>query len=139
MKTVVSILRGRAVALGAMALVLAGCAAMGSATPEQAVTERSNAYWKARVVGDFAQAYGFTTPAYRKLHSVEQYRMQFGQGAAVEGAEVVKADCEEQKCTVRIKITATPALLGVKVGTIATHLSETWLLQDGQWWLYQDL
>jgi hypothetical protein len=27
----------------------------------------------------------------------------------------------------------------MNLGTIATHLSETWLLEDGQWWRYQDL
>jgi hypothetical protein len=40
---------------------------------------------------------------------------------------------------VRIKISAAPALAGMNLGTIATHLSETWLLEDGQWWRYQDL
>ncbi|MBN9576711.1 MAG: hypothetical protein J0H16_22685 [Alicycliphilus denitrificans] len=122
----------------AAALALAGCATLGG-TPEQIVAQRAGEYWKARQSGDYAKAYAFTTPSYRKLHSVEQYRLQFGQGATIQGAEVVKVDCETEKCTARIKINAAPALVGVNVGTIATHLSETWLLQDGQWWLHQDL
>lgn len=125
--------------LAGSAMALAGCAALAPATPEQAVTARSNAYWQARIKGDYASAYGYATPAYRKLHTAEQYRLQFGQGAALEGAEVVKVTCEPQKCVTRVKISAKPALAGLKVGTIATHLSETWLLEDGQWWLYQDL
>lgn len=129
----------RRLAAAGTALALAGCAAFTPATPEQAVTQRANAYWQARKAGDYTKAYSFAPPAYRALHSAEQYRLQFGQGAAIQGAEVVKADCSATKCSVRIKISATPALLGLKMGTIATHLSETWLLQDGQWWLYQDL
>lgn len=131
-----SILR-RGAALTA-ALALAGCATLGG-TPEQIVAQRAGEYWKARQAGDYAKAYDLTTPSYRKLHSLEQYRLQFGQGAAIQGAEVVKVDCGPEKCTARIKISAAPALVGVNVGTIATHLSETWLLQDGQWWLHQDL
>ena len=122
----------------AVALALAGCATLGG-TPEQAVAQRSAEYWKARASGDYATAYALTPPSYRQLHSLEQFRQQFGQGAAIQGAEVVKVDCEAEKCSARIKISAAPALVGLNLGTIATHLSETWLLEGGQWWRFQDL
>lgn len=120
------------------AVTFAGCATL-AASPEQAVEQRSGEYWKARIAGDYAKAYGLTTPSYRKLHTLEQFRMQFGAGAALQGASVVNVTCEPEKCTARIKINAAPALAGMNLGTIATHLSETWLLEDGQWWRYQDL
>lgn len=145
MKIILSNSLSRALAplrtIGATAMVaiaMVGCATM-SATPEQAVQQRSSEYWKARIAGDYAKAYSLAPPSYRKLHALEQYRMQFGSAATLKGAEPVNATCEVEKCTVRIKISAAPALIGMNLGTIDTHLSETWLLEDGQWWRYQDL
>lgn len=129
----------RAVGLAAMAATaLVGCATISS-TPEQVVQQRATEYWKARVAGDHAKAYALSTPSYRKLHTAEQFRKQFGSAASLKDAEPVNVTCEPEKCTVRIKISAAPALVGMNLGTIATHLSETWLLEDGQWWRYQDL
>ncbi len=124
--------------VAAAAMAVTGCATM-MASPEKAVQQRAGEYWQARVSGDYAKAYALSTPAYRKLHTLEQFRMQFGAGAALQGADVVNVTCEPEKCTARIKISAAPALAGMNLGTIATHLSETWLLEDGQWWRYQDL
>ena len=120
------------------AMALAGCATL-AAPPEKVVERRATEYWKARIAGDYAKAYSLSTPAYRKLHTAEQFRAQFGEGASLQGAEPINVTCEPEKCTVRIKISAAPALAGMNLGTIATHLSETWLLEDGQWWRYQDL
>lgn len=129
----------RAVGLAAMAAAaLAGCATISS-TPEKAVQQRASEYWKARVAGDHAKAYALSSPSYRKLQTVEQFSMQFGSAASLKGAEPVNVTCEPEKCTVRIKISAAPALAGMNLGTIDTHLSETWLLEDGQWWRYHDL
>ena len=131
-------LRRPALAAAMATLALAGCATLGG-TPEPTGAQRSAEYWKARTAGDYAKAYALTPPSYRKLHTLEQFRLQFGSGAAIQGAETVNVVCEVEKCTARIKINAAPALVGMNVGTIATHLSETWLLEDGQWWRYQDL
>lgn len=131
--------RGLALAAASIvSLVTVGCATMES-TPEQAVTKRANDYWAARASGDYAKAYQLLTPSYRKLRTQEQFRSQFGSGAAIKGGEVYKAECEPEKCTVRIKITASPALMNVKVGTISTFVDETWLLEDGRWWRHQGL
>ena len=128
---------GLAAALAAT--LLAGCASLGGGTPEQIVAQRAAGYWKARAAGDYVKAYSFSTPAYRKVNSAEKFRTQFGAGAAIHGGEAVKVDCEAEKCAARIKISATPALLGLNLGTIATYLDEIWLLEDGQWWRHQDL
>jgi hypothetical protein len=130
-----------ALASVAVVTVLAGCASLsvGSAPPEKQVAERSAAYWSARSKNDFAAAYAFATPAYRKLHTVEKFRMQFGAGVAIRRGEAVKVQCEEQKCSARVKLSTTPVLPGVNLGTIDTYLDEVWLLEDGQWWRYEDL
>ena len=123
----------------AVVLFAAGCASLGASKPEDAVKQRAEAYWKARAAGQVDKAYELTSPSYRKVHTFDQFKMQFGNGASIKGVSVVKVDCEAEKCTVRSTVEAAPALMGVSVGTIATHLDEIWLLEDGQWWRYQDI
>ena len=128
-----------ALAMACAAVALSGCAALSPSTPEQVVQKRATDYWKARVAGQVDKAYALSTPSYRKLRTPAQFKMQFGVGANVEAAEVTKVNCEAEKCTVQVKLDVKPALLGLKIGTISTYFDEAWLLEDGQWWHYQDL
>lgn len=125
--------------LAAGVLALAGCAAFKPATPEQIVEQRAKEYWQARVAGQFEKAYALSTPAYRKTKTADQFKMQFGAGVAVKSVEVTKVTCESDKCTTQVKLGVQPAMIGAKLGTIDSYLNETWLLEDGQWWHYQDL
>ncbi|WP_312843855.1 hypothetical protein [Diaphorobacter nitroreducens] len=131
-------LRWTTAAIASMAsLMLVGCATMGG-TPEQAVSQRANAYWKARMASDYKAAYELTTASYRKLRTQEQFRRQFGSTAAVNDAQVYQTTCEPAKCVVRMKLTTTPALPMLNVGTIPLYVDETWLLEDDQWLRYQE-
>lgn len=127
-----------AAALGFGMLALSGCAAFAPATPEQVVEKRALAYWKARMAGQYEKAYALSTPSYRKLYTDVQFRSQFGAGVNVESAEVTKVACEAEKCIAQLKLGVKPALLGVKMGTIPTYVDDTWLLEDGQWWHFQE-
>ena len=120
-------------------LLMVACASLGAAKPEDAVKQRSEAFWAARVAGQADKAYALTAPSYRKLRTLEQYQSQYAKGAGMKQVSVIKVACEPEKCTVRVKIEAAPPLMGVSVGTIATHSDEIWLLEDGQWWRYQDI
>ncbi|MBP8186286.1 MAG: hypothetical protein ACK4LR_13150 [Acidovorax temperans] len=126
-----------AVAVGAM--LVAGCASMEPAKPEEIVAKRAQAFWDARAKGQVDKAYALTTPAYRKVHTLEQFKKQYGSTFEIKGINIVKVTCEVEKCTARAKIDVTPALMGINVGTIATHMDEIWLLDDGQWWRFQEL
>lgn len=128
-----------ACAFAMSALILAGCASFAPSTPEAAVEQRATAYWKARQTGQVEKTYALTPPSYRKVRTLEQFRLQFGAAAAVKSVEVAKVTCEPEKCVARIKLSVTPALAGLKMGNIDTYLDETWLLEDGQWWHHQDL
>lgn len=128
-----------AAAVAALGIALAGCATTTPASPEQAVEKRANEYWQARIAGQYEKAYDLSTPSYRKLRSAQQFKQQFGAGVAVKTAEVTRVLCEAEKCTATIKLGISPAVLRMKLDTIATHVDETWLLEDGQWWHYQDL
>ena len=128
-----------ALALACAALAVSGCAALSPSTPEQVVQKRATDYWKARLAGQYQKAYALSPPAYRKLRTEKQFQQQFGAGASVERAEVVKVSCEAEKCTTRVKLGVKPALAALNVGTLDTHFDEIWVLEDGQWWHYQDM
>lgn len=128
-------LRGLALAA---ALALAGCAALAPATPEQAVQERAGQYWQARIAGQYQQAYALTPPSYRKVRTLEQFRLQYGGPVSVQQAQVVRVRCETaQKCTALMKIGGEPTLPGIKAAIMSTHVDEAWVMEDGQWWHYQ--
>lgn len=128
---------GRLLAVAGLAVVMAGCASLGMGTPEDIVHKRSNDYWKARMEANYKKAYDMSTPSYRSLKSADQFRLQYGAGAAIKGAETTQVKCQAEKCTARVKISAAPALAAMNLGTIDTYIDEIWLLEDGQWWHYQ--
>ena len=90
-----------AIAITLGTLALAGCAVFTPATPEQIVAKRASDYWQARIAGKYEKAYELSTPAYRKLKTAEQFRVQFGPGVNVQAAEVASVVCEPQKCTAK--------------------------------------
>ncbi|MDA8453514.1 hypothetical protein M4R22_01945 [Acidovorax sp. GBBC 3334] len=112
---------------------------MSPATPEQVVAQRANEYWKARIAGQYDKSYALTPPSYRKAYTREQFARQFGTAASVINAEVTGVQCELEKCSAKIKLTAKPFIIGLKLDAIDTYLDEAWILEDGQWWRFQDL
>ncbi|PWW43742.1 hypothetical protein DFR36_10994 [Melaminivora alkalimesophila] len=132
----------RALLASVAAALLAGCAAVGpaSSSPEETVQDRANARWAALLKGDSAKAYGYLTPGYRAVHDEATYRKRRGSAVKWTGAEVVDVRCPEAtKCLAKVRIEAKP-FLGRKFGdTIVTHVEETWLLEDGRWWLFERL
>jgi hypothetical protein len=115
--------------------VLAGCAGLSKPKdPETIVAERSLAYWQARLDGNVAKAYGFTTPAYRSLKSEEQFRRAYGMAPSVENLEPGQVRCEADRCEFNMKFTAQLPMLkgtGVPMG-----MKEVWVREDGQWWIF---
>ena len=128
-----------ALAMACAAVALSGCAALSPSTPEQVVQKRAADYWKARVAGQADKAYALSTPSYRKLRTEAQFKNQFGAGVSVVNAEVVKVSCEAEKCVAQIKLDAKPFVPGLKLGTISTYLDEIWLLEDDEWWHFQEM
>ncbi len=129
----------RALLLATLSL-LAACAPLTPATPEEAVSARAQARWNAVLAGDWQQAYQFLTPASRELISFDKYRARFGTMANWKSAEVFKVRCEQpDRCLVTTKVTYQPVLPRVSIGTTETSVDEVWLLEAGQWWLPQKL
>lgn len=120
-------------------LALSACSALAPASPEQIVTQRASARWQALIAGDLQKAYTYTTPSYRALTSFERYSAGLGSVATWTGAEVLRVECETEKCTAVVKVQARTMLAKPFNATISTGVDETWLLENGQWWLHQRL
>jgi len=120
----------------------AACASVGnSLPPAEQVKQRAEERWKALVTGELSKAYTFNTTAYKALITVDGYRNQIRPGAVVWlGAEAVRVNCsDDKKCNVIIRIDYKYVLGSVGKGKLSTHIEETWLHEDGQWWFFQSV
>lgn len=124
----------------AVATLMAGCAALIPRTPEEAVKVRANERWAAVLKGDMSKAYTYMTPGYRAARSEQDYRGSRGSAVRWTAAEAVEVRCPDAtKCLAKVRIEAKP-FMGRKFGdTIVTYADETWLLEGGQWWLFEKL
>ena len=132
----------RTVLLGALVggALLTGCASLEQGTPEEIVQKRANARWQALVAHDYKKAYEYLAPSYRAVSSFERYNERLNGGAAWVKAEVGRVRCESaDKCTASVRIESLPVGVMHFKGNIVTGDEETWLLEDGRWWLFQKL
>ena len=124
----------------AAALALGACATPAGNTPEDAVKQRANARWKLLVARDFATAYNFNTDTFKSLVTLDTYKSRTGASVVWLGAEAVSVKCPEaekaEKCTARIRIDFKPTLRG-SGDQFSTYVDETWLLDAGQWRVFE--
>lgn len=121
-------------------LALTACASLSSKPPPEQVRQRATERWQALVGGEFNRAYTYTTPGFRAVVSPDSYRNRFGGAVIWLGSEVIDVNCPDtDRCVTHVRIDFKPAM-GRKFDTkMSTHVDETWLLQEGQWWFFQDL
>lgn len=122
-------------------LALAGCASFAPRTPEEQVKVRAQARQNALLKGDRTRAYEYFTPAFRATVSAETYARTMGNAVELVGATVESVSCETlEKCVAQVKLEMKPVAVRRFAGTIVTNYAdETWLLEAGQWWLFQTL
>ncbi|WP_312840022.1 hypothetical protein [Delftia tsuruhatensis] len=121
---------------GVCAALLAGCATTGDGgkTPEDIVNARSTAYLKARQGGNVDKAYTYLTPTYRALKNKERFRLENGAATVLKGGELLSTTCVPERCVVRRNFTTVvPSMPGVDV---PISITEAWVVEDGQWWLF---
>lgn len=104
---------------------------------QEALKKRVAARWEALIRRDFAAAYEFNSPAYRKAFSLNDFKMKFGDGkVAWKRVDVVAAELKgDDTATVDIKIHITYANPhSQKPVDMATSYQESWVYTDDQWW-----
>lgn len=139
--------RGRWALLGALAATalvgIGGCASLVSG-PEDKVKALATQRWQYLVEGDFDKAYEMATPGFRKVRNLRDYRVR---KSAVPvkwvAAEVLRVECspaeKPTKCVARIKLDSTPVVPSGFKGVLSSGIDETWLFEDGHWWVFESL
>lgn len=121
-------------------LTLASCASVTSSTPEEQVKARAQARQDAILKGDQKRAYEYFTPGYRATVSAATYLGTLGTAVQRVSATVETVHCDTlEKCVAEVKLEMKQLAVRRFTGTITTHANETWLLEAGQWWLFQTL
>ena len=115
--------------VGAVAVLLCGCAAMAPSTPEETVKRKAQARWDAMVKSDFNAAYGYMSPGSRSVITAPEYAATLKAGFW-KGAVVDKVECgSAQSCDVSATIEY--EYLGRRT---KTPLRETWIREGQDWW-----
>ena len=122
-------------------LTLAGCASFAPRTPEEQVKFRAQARQDALLKGERKRAYEYFAPGYRATVSAATFAGSIGNAVEMVGATVESVRCETlEKCVAQVKLEMKPLAVRGFAGTIVTtYANETWLLEAGQWWLFQTL
>ena len=132
-KSVLNALRFTALLAG---LVLTACATV---PPEDQVRQRANDRWAALVAQNFDKAYSFAPPAYRQLKTADVYRSSHQAPVKWLSANVIKVSCESEKCDVRVALESQPMVPFGAGMTLTAGLDETWVYEDGNWWMVEPL
>lgn len=97
--------------------------------------QRVTAKWDALIRKDFATAYSFTSPSYRKLFSLDAFRSSFGNKVAWRRVEVVDVEFKGgDAATVGINIHFVYHQPQAGPLDMQTYVQEPWVFVDGQWW-----
>ena len=125
------------ITLVAAGALLSACASF-QAKPEDAVTQRANARWQALLKGDMAKAYTYSAPGFRAVVDVEGFKGRTGIAGRWLGAQVTSVNCDTpERCKAVIRLEFNTLIPGFSKDRMTTHIDETWLLEEGQWWIFQ--
>ena len=124
-----------------VALTLSACASLGGGgNPQQQVRQRATERWQALVKGEISRAYSYNTPGFRAVVTPDGYRNRIGSSVIWLGAEVNRVEClEADKCTAVVRIDYKPVMMRQNSDKFSTHVDETWLFEDGEWWFFQKI
>ena len=98
---------------------------------------RSQARWQALIQGDIASAYAFTSPDYRAVVNLQQYKGKYGKAVnwLMAKPEAVHYD-EPTVATVSVEVRYRVELPGMagKPFESQRDISEKWIYKDQGWW-----
>lgn len=121
--------------LPATALALAAC---GSPAPEpQTLEERVQARWQHIIERDFEAAWEYYAPGYRETNPRSAFVDDMaGRPVIYKNASVQGADCEGDRCQVRVRVTyqVVDGPRGVRDMRVPSTINERWISLNEQWW-----
>jgi hypothetical protein len=112
-----------------LAAALVSCAAVGPATPEEAVRVRAQERWDLLVRGELVKAYDYYSEGSRLGFSREDYVNSIRRGFW-KSAKVEKVTCSSTE-TCEADVSVAHEFKGIPSGT---HVKETWVRAGKEWW-----
>jgi|GEM_PF-4232520 len=108
---------------------------------EEAVRMRAQAYWQAQKHEDIDKLYNFISPASKQVLSKIAFIRRFGGRIKYLSTAIKAIHCIDAKkasngiatCQVKLYVRFQTGQKAVGIG--GTMLNETWVKEDGQWWI----
>lgn len=130
--------------LCAASLFLSGCAMLepeGSEKWQEAqrkeLATRAEDRWNALIKGDFEKVYSYTSPEYRSVVSLQQYKGKYGRSVDWRMARVANVSYDGPAvATVSVEVTYRVGLprSGGEVIETQKAIFEKWIYKDREWW-----
>ena len=127
-----------------VSLFLSGCATPLPVGSEQwqesqrpVLKERAEARWDALIKEDVEKAYAYTSPEYRSVVSLQQYKGKYGRVIDWRMARVANVSYNESTvATVSVEVTYRVDVPGTGGKSIETQkaISEKWIYKNREWW-----
>ena len=120
---------------GVLGLVLGACASVGvGGSPEDLVGARAKQRWDLMMKGDMVGAYEYLSPASKASLPKESYLKRRGGGRYWRNVTMQKVECAKDTCRVTMVLDydLSPDVKGLK-----REIVETWILDEGVWWLVE--
>lgn len=120
---------------GVFGLVLGACASLGAGgSPEEVVKARSQQRWDLMMKGDMAGAYEFLSPASKASVPKENYLKRRTGGRFWRSVSTQKVECAKDTCKVTLELLYD---LSPDVKNLKREIVETWIMDEGAWWLVE--
>ena len=128
-----------------ISMILAACSTSDelSESKESDLIQRVSGRWQCLERNDYACAYKFLSPAYRRVFTPEMYRNRYFSelDRVLTGVKVVAYDRNAAVASVRVGVMSMPlkttssASRAITVSPIV--ISEAWLWGKGDWWYHE--
>jgi hypothetical protein len=120
---------------GGLGLVASACASVGAGgSPEKVVEARAQQRWDLMMKGDMAGAYEFLSPASKASLPKANYLKRQGGGRYWRTVTMEKVECAQDTCKVSMVLVYD---LSPDVKNLRREIVETWILDEGAWWLVE--
>ena len=127
-------------------LVMAACSAPRelSELEESVLIQRVSERWRCLERNDYACAYEYLSPAYRKVFTPQMYRNRYfvGLDRVLTGVKVVAYDRDAAVASVRVGVMSRPlkntSSASRAVAVTPANLTEAWLWNGGKWWYHEN-
>ena len=128
-----------------ISMILAACSTSDelSESKESDLIQRVSGRWQCLERNDYACAYKFLSPAYRRVFTPEMYRNRYFSelDRVLTGVKVVAYDRNAAVASVMVGVmssSSTDASSASRAFTVVpSTLSESWIQYSGEWWYHE--